>query len=94
MNSTLVETCATHYNMFLSAGNYVMPPEEVFLAQGPRAQACLSARYQRTHGTRSTFYNHFVAVFGASWCLDPALRFKDEDRCGLEACRMQRLNFG
>ena len=34
MNSTLVETCATHYNMFLSAGNYVMPPEEVFLAQG------------------------------------------------------------
>eukprot|EP00439_Symbiodinium_sp_Y106_P036240 s1638_g4.t1 len=23
--------------------------------------------YQRTHGTRSTFYNHFVAVFGASW---------------------------
>ncbi|CAE7940939.1 Zdhhc3 [Symbiodinium necroappetens] len=23
--------------------------------------------YQRTHGARSTFYNHFVAVFGASW---------------------------
>ena len=45
-----------------------------FVAKMPRSWC---GRYQRTHGKRSSFWEHFTAIFGPRWCGSRPMKWEE-----------------